>query len=269
MTDDKVAQTDPARELTELLAMLQSGDVSKSGAQYLADMFGVTAWSPDFHRIIIVVMDRLAELVAIVEALPLDDDYRGEMIGHVNEIATAFSPSGYQNAWSSFGLTRTGSGNVQPLKMLSPLVRQQVSYPRLSDEQLDEVSATVTELIGWLEEHQLSEQDFIRQALIGGLRQTHFRLSKFRWLGWGYTVASLQDVVAAYMMLERQSPDLVANPDAGAVLAKVGAGIKEIYGKLQAVKTAAEAGDWLLRAYVAADLIYRASPSVRGLLSAG
>lgn len=269
MTDEIIVLTDPARELADLLTVLQSGNVHMQGDQFLATHFGVTAWSQDFYRIIATIMDRLSELNAIVAGLPLDDDFRAEMVGHVSEIATAFSPNGFQNAWQSFGADKLNARNVQPLKGMSGLVRQQFAYRKLTEEELAELTGAVAELIEWLSGHQLAQQDFIRQALIEGLEHLRFRLSKFRWLGWGYTLDSLREVIAAYMLLERQGSTPQDNPDAEAVLAKVGAVIKAVYAKIQTAKTAVETGDWLLKAYGATALAQHALPMIKGLLPGG
>lgn len=266
MPDERITLTDPARELAELLTSLQAGNVTVAGGQFLAEKFEVEAWSQDFYRIIATIMDRLSALTAIVAELPLDEDYRTEMVGHVDDITTAFSPSGFQNAWQSFGAEKLSARNVQPLKGLSGLVRQQIVYRKLSDEELAELVGTVGELIEWLSSHQLAQQDFIRQALLEGLEHLRFRLAKFRWLGWGYTLDSLREVIAAYMLLERQGSTPQDNPDAEAVLAKAGAVIKAVYAKIQTAKTAVETGDWLLKAYGAATLAQQALPTIKGML---
>jgi hypothetical protein len=229
----------------------------------------VEAWSQDFYRIIATIMDRLVDLEAIVAKLPLDMDYRNEMVGHIKDIATAFSPNGFQNPWQNFGIDKLSARNVQPLKGLSGLVRQQIVYRKLSDEELAELEGMVRDLIGWLNSHQLAQHDFIRQALIEGLEHLSFRLSKFRWLGWGYTLASLREVIAAYVLLERQGSTPQDNPDAEAVLAKVGAVIKAVYAKIEIVKKVAETGDWLLKGYGAATLAHHALPVISGLLPSG
>ncbi|SDO74429.1 hypothetical protein SAMN05192530_11235 [Aureimonas jatrophae] len=132
----------------------------------------------------------------------------------------------------------------------------------------EELIGQVTELMDWLHEHQLVENDFIRQALIEGLGHLLFRLERFRWLGGGYTLASLREVIAAYMLLERQGLDAARNPDAAAVLSKVATLIEAVYGKLEKTKTAYETGDWLLKAYGAASLAQTAVPAIEGLLTA-
>lgn len=266
LNENVVPSTDPARELAEMLGDLQSGNTNKAGSDYLAEKFKVKPWSQDFYKVISVIMDRLAQLSDIFKELPLDDDYRAEMVAHVDDIALAFSPPGFQNAWRSFGADKLSARNLQPLKGLSGLVRQKVAYRKLSAGELAELDNTVAELIKWLQQHQIVEQDFIRQALIDGLGNLQFRLARLRWLGWGYTLDSLREVIAAYMLLERQAPDPRANPDAEVVLRKVGAVIKEVYEKVHVVKTAAETGDWLLKAYGAATLAIQGSIAIKGLL---
>ena len=267
MADDSILLTDPARELAKLLTSLQGMNVTIVGSQFLAEKFEVEARSQDFYRIVATIMDRLTALKAIVAELPLDGDYRSEMVDHVNEIATAFSPTGFQNPWQAFGADKLSARNVQPLKVLSGLVRQQFTYRKLSDEELAELLGTVGELTEWLRSHQLAEQDFIRQALIEGLDHLRFRLSRFKWLGWGYTLDSLREVIAAYMLLERQGSTPQNNPDAEAVLIKVGAVIKAVYAKIETAKKVVETGDWLLKAYGAATLAQHALPAIKGLLT--
>lgn len=212
-------------------------------------------------------MDRLAKLKVIIGDLTLDDDIRAEMVTHLTDISLAFGPSGFQNAWSSFSADKLSAKNVQPLKVLSGQVRQKIAYRKLAAEETNELIATVSELREWLEQHQLAEQDFIRQALIEGLENLTFRLSKLQWLGWGYTCDSLREVIAAYMLLERQGSNPINNPDAEAVLKKTASVIKQVYDKLQVVKTAAETGDWLLKAYGAATLVMQGTATVQGLLT--
>lgn len=269
MSNTPIVLTDPARELAELLTILQGGDPGHQGDQFLARHFSVEAWSQDFLRIVATIMDRLGELKAIVAELPLDEDYRAEMVSHVGQVAAAFSLHSFVNAWQSSGADKVSARNVQPIKGLSGMVRAKIAYRKLSDEDLTELIAMVEELTGWLSEHQLAEQDFIRQALLEGLSHLRFRLSKFRWLGWGYTLDSLREVIAAYMLLERQGLDPQARPDAAAMLVKAGATIKAVYEKMQVVKGVTETGDWLLKAYGTLALVQQAFPGISGLLPGG
>lgn len=266
MPDIQIALTDPAREMADLLTVLQGGNVNLQGDKFLAEHFGVPAWSQDFYRILATIMDRLADLTVIIGELAIDDDFRAEMVGHVGQIQAAFSPGTFQAVWHSSGGQLISAKNVQPLKGLSGLVRQKISYRKLTNEEVSELEGVVTELVQWLGAHQLAEQDFIRQALIDGLENLRFRLSKLRWLGWGYTLDSLREVIAAYMLLERQGSTPQDNPDVEAVLAKVRAFIKTVYSKVETVKKVAETGDWLLKMYGTATLAQHVLPVIKALL---
>jgi len=142
-----------------------------------------------------------------------------------------------------------------------------VSYRKLSDAEVDEIFGEVEALRGWLSEHQLAEQDFIRQALLEGLERFLFRLERLSWLGWGYTLESLKEVVAAYMLLERKGIDPSEDPNSAAILQKVDATLKSVYQKVGVVKDVADMGDWLLKLYGAGALIYQSSPAIAGLLT--
>jgi len=260
--------TDPAREMADLLSRLSKGNTSVAGDRYLADRLGVEPWTPNFYRVLATIMTRLAELQKIVGELELDDDHRVEMVGHIREIEQAFTPTGFQSGWNSYALDKISARNLQPLKMLSGQVRQRVAYPKLTDDEIGEVAAEVEQLLAWLEEHQLADHDFIRQALMEGLRDLLFRLERFEWLGWGYTIDALRNVIGAYLALERSGVDVNRNPDAAVVLAKVGEVVKSVYRKLETAKDVADTGDLILKAFAAAYLVAASIPGIKGLLGA-
>lgn len=266
MSSQPIAYTDPARELAELCERLHvRADVA--GETFLAQKFGVQAWSKDFFQILFVISDRCTLLQSIVETLEIDDDYRAGLIANIADIMEAFSSTATRNAWHGYGFNKVGPVNVGPLKAISGLVRQQVAYRKLSGDEIAELEEQVAVLLTWLHEHQLAEQDFVRQALIEGLEHLRFRMARLAWLGWGYTLESLREVIAAYMMLERGGVDPKQNPEAAAMLHKVGAVIRTLYEKVSAAKSVAETGDWLVRAYGAGSLIYQTGkPVVRALI---
>lgn len=246
---------------------LRTGEIQQRGDVFLGGKFQVVPWSQDFYRVISTIMDRIEALKFVFMSLELDDDYRQEMGRHLDDIALAFSPASFNNEWRGYGLARLGLENVQPVKVLSGLVRQKISSRKLSQDDLAQIVSEVIDLIGWLEDHQLSEQEFIRQALIDGLKHLLFRLERFRWLGWGYTLESLREVIGAYLLLERQGINTNVNPDSAAVLFKVGGVIKSIYEKLEKVKSLTENVDFVLKAYGAVSLIQAGASTVTGLLS--
>ncbi len=134
MSTSPAPMTDPAREMAELLGELLTGSTNVVGDKYLAEKFNVEPWSQDFYRIIATIMDRLQLLKGIVQKLSLDEDYRQEMVSHVDGIAQAFTPSAFQNEWQRYGATQLGPHNLQPLKGLSGLVRQEICYRKLSTD---------------------------------------------------------------------------------------------------------------------------------------
>jgi hypothetical protein len=260
-----VVLTDPARELAELCTELQV-QTNKTGETFLAEKFEVEPWSREFFEIIFTITERCGMLQHIVGDLDLDEDFRGEMVKHVRAIMSAFSAQSMRGRWDQFGFVHVGAVNVGPLKALSATVRQRVAYRKLSAEELNEVLQEVERLLDWLREHQLEEQDFIRQAIIEGLERFTFRLKRLRWLGWGYTLETLREVIAAYMLLERQGIDPQSNPNGAAVLKKVSGLIKTVYKRITVAKDVADTGDWLVRMYAAGSLVYHGVPQIAGLL---
>lgn len=261
-----VTLTDPARELAELCAVLGVYS-NESGDEHLATNFKVRAWSSEFYQIISCIVDRCDNLIKIVNGLEIDEDFKGEAIVHINMVQAAFGRGAMMNNWSTagHGSTLLSGSNIQPIKMLSPLVRMKISYPKLGDEDIAKLLADTAEFEAWLFEHQIAEQDFIRQAMLDGVRQFRLRLDKIKWLGWGYTFASLREVIAAYKMLESNT-DPVSNPDAEAVLKKGASFFVKVFAKVGVAKETVEKVDFLLKAYGAINLIEQGT-SATGLLT--
>lgn len=268
MADAPIQLTDPARELVELCAALSTGQTNAAGDAFLSQHFGVQAWTNDFYRIIMAISDRIEVVRKLVEELELDADFRLEMLAHIDAIRSAFSQTAFSNAWSSFGLQRLSAENVQPLKALSGMIRPRLGYRKLSEEDVDEIGTQAAQLQEWLAEKNLVEHDFIRGLLIEALQSFRFRLEHFQWVGIGYTLEGLREVLSAYFALERAGIDPKVDPNAEAILKKVASLIRLAFGKVQVVKDVADTGDWLLKAYGAASAIYHGAPLVAGLLSA-
>lgn len=258
--------TDPARELADLCVNLRGGG-KQTGANHLAQKFGVSAWSAEFYQIIFTVSKRIDDLVAIVDGFEMDDDFKKDAVSHLNAIRNAFSQSGLNNPWSHTEEHYLNPTNVQPIKMLSPFVRKFNQYPKLDEPEVQQLVAEISALKGWLTEHQLADHDFIRQALLDGVTHLQFRLERIGWLGWGYTLESLREVIAAYMMLERGSPDLTVSPDATAALMKTKAVIVGLFEKARVSKDVYETGDFVLKTYGAASLFLKGAHIVGGLLT--
>lgn len=262
--------TDPARELVELCEAVYTVIKPQTlGEVHLATIFGVEVWSKEFYQIIFTISERVDLLAKLIGELDLDEDFRADIQAHVRDILIAFTGPALRNHWEADGQIRVSPKNVQPLKAVSGLVRARIGYKKLSEDEVAEVLTQVSHLISWLQSHQISEQDFIRQALIDGLTQFRFRLEKVRWLGWGYALDSLREVIAAYVMLERTGVTPEVNPDAGAVMKLVGEFLKGVYERIQVAKGVYESGDFLLKVYGAGALWHQAKPALAGLIGSG
>ena len=247
------AATDPARELAEVCDKLSVGDGHR-GDQFLATQFGVKPWSQEFYQIIFCIIERADYVSNLLEILELDDDFKQDARNHTEEIKKAFSYESLGSPWNTIGIKYLNKQNIQPMKMLSAQIRQKVSYPKLDQAEIDEVILIVSELEQWLSEHQINDNDFIRQVLLDGVKQFRFRFERLNWLGWGYTIASLRDVIGAYFALEKGVVDPNINPDAGAVLMKVRTFLEQFYEKAKFSKDVYATGDFLLKMYGAASL---------------
>lgn len=258
--------TDPARELSDLIRNM-SVPANQTLDQGLASLFGVAPWSSEFYQIIFTISSRIDELVTMIDALLLDDDHKAEMELGLRTIQKAFGPSGLQNAFSHSLANFLSPATVAPLSALSGLVRPLRAYPKLDDEELAELLSMTDELLGWLNDHQLSEQDFIRQALIEGLTHLRFRLERIRWLGWGYTLQGLRDVISAYFALERGIAQDGTNPPAEAMMKLVNKFVQGFCKKAGFAKDVMETGDIMLKVYGTVHLLIAGKTTISGLLT--
>lgn len=262
-----VTMTDPARELAEMCEAL-SAQSNKRGDEHLASFFSVRPWSPEFYQILFCIVERISSLMALVDLLEMDSDLKKRAISHLEILSGAFHLNAISNIWNPQGpgfqlLRREDTAAVM---MLSPQIRTKISYPKLSDAELKDILALVDELSGWLGEQQLIEQDFIRQSIIEGLSNFRFRLERIKWLGWGYTLESLREVVGAYLALERGLQNSsVEQPNAEAILKKVGKFLEEFYEKTEIAKGLIGTGDMVLRIYGALSMI-SSGVSISGFL---
>lgn len=258
--------TDPARELADICASLNHGH-NKKGAEVLSAAFKVPAWSTEFYQIIFTISGRIDELKSLVSDLDMDDDIKEQARQHLDQMMLAFTPQGLGNTWSHSLQNYISPANVGPVRMLSAQVRQIHSYPKLDASEIAELVGLIDVLLEWLETHQINEQDFIRQAIVEGLKHLRFRLSRVEWLGWGYTIQSLRDVIGAYMALERGIHKKGMNPDAEAVLKKTAALVTKLFEKIRFAEGAVQTGDFMLRAYGVATLITQGKQPITALLS--
>lgn len=261
--------TDPAEEFVSVCTAL-SRQSTVAGANWLAENFETEPWSRDFYQVLFAIVERGYYLIDLVNSIEGAEHIAPQIERNVHGILDAFKPQGLGAAWHQSGKLKLTQENIGPIQVLSALVRPKVSYPKLSEDERVEIVALVDELLGWLDDHQISEQDFIRQALIDGLLQFRFRLERVRWLGYGYAIESLKEVIGAYLALERGFVDDGSMPVVKAMLQKVGEGIKAIYASAGVAKDATDRADFLLKAYGAASMYANANTGgVAGLLTFG
>ena len=141
-------------------------------------------------------------------------------------------------------------GAIIALKMLSSEIGKLSPRTRLSPEERQELLNEVTDLLTWLRESQLKDHLLIREALIQGLEELEFRIARLEWVGWGYTLGSLKEVIAGYLMLERTNPNPGDNPDVSAVMKKVESVVKAVSESVGIIKDAAEKGEFVASAYI-------------------
>lgn len=261
-------KTDPAAEFAALCEKLSNASRA-SGSDHLARHFQVEPWSYEFYQILFCVVERANQIKELVGNLPDASHIAPDLSAHIDDLLCGFQPGSMMNRWDQSGANYVHSRNIQPIKMMSALLRAHVSYPALTPDEREEVLGHVAELVSWLEEIQLSERDFIRQSIIDGLKQFSFRLERIEWLGWGYTVTSLKDVVGAYFALERGLPEDGSAPQAEAILKKVNAAVAWIYKKTGTAKDIVERGDFLLKVYGAASLYVNSHHGISGVLTFG
>lgn len=243
--------TDPAREIADFCRGLAKKS-NKNGDQHIAEIVGVEPWSYEFLEVLTAFRERTDFLLTIIDGLPLDLDQKAEFQEHVRALQRISSKDILAKRWDEAhagGLSLTKSNHTAAVSALSASIRPRVQYPKLTDEETKAVLSQVDGLLSWLEDHQLSDHDFIRHALILGLKRFRVRLERVNWLGWDCAHEGLREVVAAYMALEREFPLPDTNPNAGAMLKKTKAVVEAIWEKAGQARDAMERVDLIVRVY--------------------
>jgi hypothetical protein len=257
--------TDPVYELTKLLdELVEASDLS--GSAFLAQRFGVEEWSLEFYQIIFSIIQRIESIRNIISGMESFGHLINQINPHLSALKNGFTAKALQNAWKSYGFNYIKKENIQPVRMCSAFVRGQISYPELSDEECADVLSIATSLLGWLREHQIEEDDFIRQALIEGVENFIFRMEHLQWLGWGYSLESLKAVIMAYVALQRGNYSDENFPNLGAAIKKIGGALKQVFEIVGIGKDITERADFALKAYGALDLAYKTHVGISGFL---
>ncbi|MBX7488852.1 hypothetical protein K3177_10035 [Qipengyuania sp. GH25] len=239
--------SDPALELAALCDRLNLAHQTR-GDQFLASTFEVDPWSPEFFQILGSITTRTVALSRLLKSIGANEAVLTGAENHLTQIRGAFSHAGLSNHWKNHGQRCVSAEHSSPIRMLSPAIPSEYSFPNLTPEEVTELLGLTQTLLEWLKEAQLGERDFIRESLIEGLENFRFRLERLDWFGWGYSIESLREVILAYLTLER-GIDMNANPEIGALLKRTGKLLKAVFGHAERAKGAWETGDWLLSAY--------------------
>lgn len=258
-------QTDIARQYAEICEFLCVAG-SNPGDAVVAARFGVEPWSKQFWEIVSFIVELADEICVLIDSLPLDEDIKNQARSHIQTSKIAFSKEGLVNHWSHACTQYLSPAQISPIKMLSGQIRAISAMPKFDEIEIQEILSEIDELIGWLKDHQLSDQDFIRQSLIEGLGKFRKKLANFGILGWGFTIESLREVISAYMILDRGFPADVDNPLAHGMLQKTGTFIKGVWEKAGTAKDTWETGDWVLRIVGGLHLVQAAPNGIAGLL---
>lgn len=257
--------TDPAAELATVLSRLTTPS-RKAGSQYLADHFGVEVWSLEFYQVIFAIVQRIEAVRSYLSNMAGFEHLIADLNPHLDALKNGFTTNSLQNQWDQLGSQYVSSEHIQPLKMCSAFLRSQVSYPDLSVDEREQVVAIAQDLLGWLQEHQLEEDDFIRQSLMEGVQHFIFRMERLEWLGWGYSLESLKSVVMAYVALERGNYSETEMPNAGAAVRKLAGGLRRVFEVVGVSKDVYERADFALKAYGALMIAVQAPGTIAGLI---
>ena len=239
--------TDPARELGEISKRLTGGGDAK-GAKYLATAFEVEPWSTDFFKIVACILERTDLVEMIVRQSNMDDDHKENAVEELDGFRTAFAGTSLSGSWNTggHGLTLM-QRHGRAIQFLSPIVRQVISYPQLTESEAEEL---ITLIDRYLDEVALADEEpeFIRRAITDGLRQFQFQLRHMGWMGAGYALAAFREVMLIYEFVHRQHPSS-DNVDAVGVLRGLGAIVAKFKERVDAAKGWADTAETVWKAY--------------------
>ncbi|WP_372096797.1 hypothetical protein [Tistrella mobilis] len=255
--------TDCARELADCLSQINQRFVDSNPANYLAKHFEVYPWSGDFYLILSIIQKRISDNIKVNNTLYYDEDTKEELERKISSLFGIFSGAALVQGWATTAHSSIVDA-IFSLKLISPRIRDNYGYPAFDDDDIKEILSDVSTMIEWLKDHQMKEKDFIRQALLDGLIHLEFSLKKFKWLGQGYNIQSLREVVSAYMALEQEICNHPNNDIGKAAANKCKKLISTFFDRIKGAKDIYETTDFLLKTYGAASLYIQGSGIING-----
>lgn len=200
--------TDPARELFDIATRLNV--VSPlAGSELLAEQFNVDIWSTEFVKIISCIFERADLVRSIVMSAPLDDDVKINAAEDLQQFKQGFSGQSLITPWNQrrTGNQRAGGLAImgehgRPLQYLSQSVRPIVSYPTLTEEEIEEAMSLIDTHMADIKMN-FDGPDFTKQAILDGLTTLQFQVKYMGWMGAGYALSAFREVVLTYDLVHR------------------------------------------------------------------
>jgi hypothetical protein len=238
--------TDPARELAEIAAKFDVGS-SLRADQVITSSTGFQAWSTQFHQLVASIHERADLVGRMLPRSGLDPDLVDDALRDITEFKRGFQPSAIGQASNHSGSTAAIMRmQGRPMQYLSIAVRQFESYPRYTQEEAIELVALIDEYLEHLSVHGDSLA-FVLSAIREGLAALRFRLANVTWVGSGYALQSLRDV----MFIHREAAadeHVMSNPDAEAFVRGFGVVIGRVLQVVKSAKDYSEASSWAFKA---------------------
>lgn len=219
--------TDPASELAVVCQIL-SADYQHSAADFLALTFETTAYSREFFKVLFVIMEKIDELINIVDEIPIDISFIVTAKSMINEIALPLNPAGLQSSWNSGRSTRISAQKHFSLGMLSGYVKEKIRYPKLSEQESNELSIILDDLKSAIAQTDLNEVDFVRDAAINYIEESKFIVKRLHFFGWRYGIYSLKELVLLYFAVENMTKMPECSPQVIAFHQRLGAGLERL-----------------------------------------
>lgn len=258
---------DPARELAATLEKITEGP-SVAVDSRIAQLAHVEPWSAEFFRVLFELINRFDFVEREIQAIELDEDIREEALNSLGSMRKVFSNKNIMRHETNAIKPVLSASNLTIIRMLSRQIRDNVSYNAFSDQEKDEIIEDVSTLIDWLVGLQSEEKDFVRDALISGLKEFQFRMVRLEWFGSGYALQGIKDVIQAYLALEGArhfSDDGAELTDA--ILKKSKSFIKKVVSFTHLAKETSEGAEWLLKVYGAVSAISDGTKGISGFLT--
>ena len=236
--------TDPARELAEIAARL-TAQTNAAGERFLAEQFGVERWSTEFFKVITCILDRADTVARIVKQSDMDKDHQESAAIDLEQFKSGFTGASLNQGWDQGGLSKMRD-HGRPIQYLSPTVRREVSYPKLTAEEVTDFLKLIDSYLAKIGKSD-EGPEFVRRAIIDGLTAFRFQLERIGWMGAGYTLVAFREVIIAYDAAAQYAGE--SNPDAAAFLKGLHAIITSFKKRVDEAKSWTDAAETAWKFY--------------------